>query len=400
MANLLLISNGHGEDLSGALLATELRKFGHKVAAFPLVGKGNAYWKAGIRTHGFRKEFSTGGLGYTTLCGRLTELIQGQLFYLIWNLIRLFIIAREFDSLIVIGDVVPVVAAWITKKPSFVYLVAYSSHYEGKLKLPWPTKYCLKNTRFLEIYCRDKLTSDDLNNQLNRSVIFIGNPFMDPIFIQKKQLPKNGLRLAIFPGSRRPELDRNLLLILRVLETFPRDILLNRKISFDMALVDSLEDKDLINLVSKYNLQLLPDNGLKNSITLSNGCFRLNIYRNSFVQVLQNSDACLSMAGTATEQAVGLAKPVIQLPGKGPQFTSAFAESQRRLLGPTVFCVDSNVQSSKDICFETSNLILDIFDRVQADSNFMKSCSLQANLRLGSKGGTKRIAESIHNSIS
>lgn len=43
------------------------------------------------------------------------------------------------------------------------------------------------------------------------------------------------------------------------------------------------------------------------------------------------------MAGTAAEQAVGLAKPVLQLPGQGPQFTASFAEAQRRLLGPQCF---------------------------------------------------------------
>jgi len=49
------------------------------------------------------------------------------------------------------------------------------------------------------------------------------------------------------------------------------------------------------------------------------------------------------MAGTAAEQAVGMAKPVLQLPGQGPQFTAGFAEAQRRLLGPTVFCAASTL---------------------------------------------------------
>jgi len=43
------------------------------------------------------------------------------------------------------------------------------------------------------------------------------------------------------------------------------------------------------------------------------------------------------MAGTAAEQAIGLGIPVIQIEGKGPQFTKTFAEAQRRLLGKYVF---------------------------------------------------------------
>ena len=45
------------------------------------------------------------------------------------------------------------------------------------------------------------------------------------------------------------------------------------------------------------------------------------------------------MAGTATEQFVGLGKPAIVLPGQGPQFTPSFAEAQTRLLGISAILV-------------------------------------------------------------
>ena len=48
MARILLLSNGHGEDLSGALLAQELQQQGHNVQALPLAGLGSAYQKAGV----------------------------------------------------------------------------------------------------------------------------------------------------------------------------------------------------------------------------------------------------------------------------------------------------------------------------------------------------------------
>ncbi len=399
MAKLLVISNGHGEDVSGSLLGIELKKFGHKVHAFPLVGRGNAYRKAGITALGLKKEFSTGGLGYTSFLGRVRELVEGQLFYLIWSLIRVLILSRRYDLLIVVGDVVPVLAAWLTTKQSVVYLVAYSSHYEGKLKLPWPTKYFLQSNRFLEIYCRDQLTADDLQIQLNRSVVFFGNPFMDPVFTLKPQLPKKVFRLGIFPGSRRPELDNNFLLILNVLETLPQKILENTEISFDMALVDALKDEDLITLTFKHHWEVIQDSSSIQSLVLKSGSgpCRLQIHRDSFPKVLQSSDACLCMAGTAAEQAIGLAKPVIQLPGKGPQFTPLFAEAQRRLLGPTVFCALNNLNNPQSIFCDTANLILEIFKRINKDDDLKKICDQQATLRLGKQGGTQRMAKSIHN---
>ena len=117
MARILLLSNGHGEDLSGALLAQSLRELGHQTQALPLVGKGNAYRNAEIPLLGQTREFSTGGLGYTSLQGRLTELIQGQVLYLLQQLMRLLRHANRFDLIVVVGDVIPVIAAWQCRRP-------------------------------------------------------------------------------------------------------------------------------------------------------------------------------------------------------------------------------------------------------------------------------------------
>jgi len=69
---------------------------------------------------------------------------------------------------------------------------------------------------------------------------------------------------------------------------------------------------------------------------LSCGPLRLELAWGQFAALLPQASLVLCMAGTAAEQAVGLGKPVLQLPGRGPQFTADFAEAQRRLLGPGV----------------------------------------------------------------
>jgi uncharacterized protein (TIGR03492 family) len=50
--------------------------------------------------------------------------------------------------------------------------------------------------------------------------------------------------------------------------------------------------------------------------------------------------AAIAMAGTATEQLVGLGLPVFTVPGQGPQFTPHFARLQKRLLGDSVVLCD------------------------------------------------------------
>ena len=83
MGRLLLLSNGHGEDLSGALLGQALQCEGHSVDALPLVGKGQPYRDAGIALIGGTQEFSTGGLGYTSLRGQ--QFLRSSLSAVSWH---------------------------------------------------------------------------------------------------------------------------------------------------------------------------------------------------------------------------------------------------------------------------------------------------------------------------
>ena len=131
MFKILILSNGHGEDLSGSLIAKEFVRCGHVVNALPIVGKGNHYKKEKIKIIGKTKEFSTGGIGYNSFKGRLTEILGGEIFYLLERLYLTFKIRKKYDYFFVVGDIVPVFFAWICKKDFFIYLVAYSSHYEG-----------------------------------------------------------------------------------------------------------------------------------------------------------------------------------------------------------------------------------------------------------------------------
>ena len=384
MGRILLLSNGHGEDLSGALLGQALMACGHTVSALPLAGLGRPYQQAGIRLLGRSHEFSTGGLGYTSLRGRLTELIQGQILYLLRRLLRLLRCAGQFDLIVVVGDVVPVIAAWLSRRPVATYLVAYSSHYEGRLQLPWPCAALLRSRRCRVIFSRDQLTAEDLSQQLRRPVRFLGNPFMDPVLTPVTPLPSAEQRIGLLPGSRRPELDANLALMLQLVSRLPG----RPGLSLDLALVASLADAELAALAQPLGW------ALKAGRLQREGALTIQVHRGAFQAVLQSSDLVIGMAGTAVEQAVGLSRPVLQLQGQGPQFTAAFAEAQRRLLGPTVFCAPGapgsadNLQASAELC-------LDLLQRCRSDAHLRQRCTEEAQRRLGHRGGGSRMASAI-----
>ncbi len=390
MARLLLLSNGHGEDLSGALLGQALKAQGHDVEALPMVGRGNPYSEATIPLVGRTREFSTGGLGYTSFRGRLTELIQGQVIYLLRRLLRLIRIARRYDLVVVIGDVIPVMAAWLCHRPVATYLVAYSSHYEGKLRLPWPCGNCLKSQRFQAVFSRDALTASDLSEQLKREVVFVGNPFMDSVLRPSSRLPYAKRRLGLLPGSRRPELEHNLVLLLGVIDQIPISQLCHGDLEIDLALVGDLGDDDLNNIAQSHGWSLVLGQA-SSPARLEKAGRRIQVRRQGFTSVLLSSDLLLCMAGTAAEQAVGMAKPVLQLPGQGPQFTAGFAEAQRRLLGPTVFCAAATLEG-EELLSATSKLTIELLERSVNDPDLRRDCREQAMQRLGPQGGGGKMA--------
>ena len=110
-----------------------------------------------------------------------------------------------------------------------------------------------------------------------------------------------------------------------------------------------------------------------------------------FTTLLPAAQVVVSMAGTASEQAVGLGKPVLQLAGHGPQFTVGFAEAQRRLLGPGVHCAEGDVDDPHTL-IASAELLKQLLELPEAT---LKQLRQEGDQRLGQAGGTKRMARAI-----
>jgi len=281
LSKILLLSNGHGEDLSGSLIAKKLVNSGYSVDALPIVGKGIHYEKEKIKIIGKTREFSTGGIGYNSFKGRLTEIFGGEIIYLLKRLYLTYKIRKKYNYFFIVGDIVPIFFAWVCNKDFFTYLVAYSSHYEGKLKLPWPSKFFLLSKEVKKIYTRDSLTADDLNLQLKKKVSFLGNPFMDKFFSRNKVLKKSEFSIGLFPGSRFPEILDNFVLILEVLEALS-DLRYFQKIEFNFAIVNALSSSKIKEIFKNrrwLNLEKIKEKYL---LKFQYKSLEVNIYWNNF----------------------------------------------------------------------------------------------------------------------
>ena len=394
MKPVLLLSNGHGEDLSGALVAAELMQRGIPVEALPLVGHGSPYRQRGVPVLGRTRSCSTGGLGYTSLRGRLSELLEGQMGHVLGRLLLLRRRRRHYGLVVAVGDVLAVLGSWLSGLPSAVYLVAYSSHYEGRLRLPWPCGWLLNRASIKAIWSRDCLTANDLSQQLNRAVVFLGNPFLDVVSAGTSEslpLPALQLALALVPGSRLPEAARNLALMLRVLALLPEEWARSQPLRLRAALVAELDSSCVAKLAAPLGWRL------EASDRLVRGPLVVELGWGQFGEILASSQLVLGMAGTAAEQAVGLGKPVLQLVGGGPQFTAGFAEAQRRLLGPGVRCAPGSSGSAATLV-ATAQLAQGLLDQ-QSDPKqgpaLRQSLAAIGLERIGAPGGSEAVAAAI-----
>jgi len=312
----------------------------------------------------------------------------------------LLCIARHYDLILVVGDVIPLLAAWLSRRPMAIYLVAYSSHYEGRLRLPWPCAACLRSRRTAAIYSRDALTAADLSGQLERPVQFFGNPFFDGALTSSEPLegtPRQ--RLGLLPGSRLPEALHNLELMLRLLERLPEQLRPAQRLGLHAALVGKLTPQEVAPLASRlgWRLELEEQQG-EQRCSLHRGPLHLQLEWGRFAAVVQQCDLLLSMTGTAAEQCVGLGKPVLQLVGDGPQFTDNFAEAQRRLLGPALFCAAGSPGSEQQLSGSVA-LLAQLLERLEHDSLWRSELQQLGEQRIGPGGGAARMATDLRHRI-
>jgi len=393
LSKILVLSNGHGEDSSGCILAKRLISIGNKVDALPIVGLGEAYKKEKINIIGKTRKFNTGGLGYNSLKGRLYDLFNGQINYFFKKMWLVLLIRKKYDYFLVVGDIVPIFFAWLSRKKYFTYLVAYSSHYEGKLHLPWPCKYLLKSQNSIRIYTRDLLTSFDLSNQLKQEVLFFGNPFIDKLLKNNINDSNNLFNIALLPGSRINELINNFDLMLDIIQKLA-NYKFFKKIEFNFALSSDLKMDNVQNKLEMRDWQIEKIFSDNQKFLYNYKSIKVFFKWNSFENILSKCHLAISMSGTAAEQVVGMSKPVIQVEGKGPQFTSKFAEAQRRLLGKHVYCF-TNYSNKNEQINGTINLLVRIMYLMKLDNSFLQSCKDNARNRLGDKNATLKIISDI-----
>ena len=425
---LLCLSNGHGEDTIALRILQELR---HTVplelAALPIVGTGQAYTAHGIPLVGPAQAMPSGGFVY--MDGRqLMRDVKGGLLGLTGAQLRTVRSwARDGGVILAVGDIVPLLFAWWSGAPYAFVGTAKSEYYlrdergllprrswfermeswSGSVYLPWE-RWLMGHRRCKAVFPRDTLTTRVLK-KWQIPAFDLGNPMMDglePTDIQfeinesinesvdeskvnqsegdesEQKLQEKPLTFVLLPGSRAPEAYENWQTILQTLAALV-PVFQWRKLLFLGAIAPGLD-------LSKFQQAAESVGWWAASTTASDSQIRLEQLRScliltqsAFSDCLHQADFAIAMAGTATEQFVGLGKPAITLPGSGPQFTPAFAEAQTRLLGPSVTLIR-----------EPSEVIRAVQALLQ-DPDRLQWIAENGPTRMGNPGAARRIVECL-----
>jgi uncharacterized protein (TIGR03492 family) len=381
---ILCLSNGHGEDLITGQIIRVLQQNQPQIniAAMPIVGSGSAYRKLGVPMIGPTQTLPSGGVFYMNPFMLLRDLWSGLL-SLTWQQLRaVWQYSHDCDLLLVTGDIVVVAIAHLTSRPYMVMLCAHSSYYEGRVELGWLLWRCLSSARCLVVFTRDQRTATDLNQQGLAKARFVGTPVMDALVPQGKDLKLNPSwpMIALLPGSRLPEARYNLALMLRLAIAISE----GKQAQFWAALVpDMLTELAAIAQVNGWQYEA-------NHLTyaLPSGIVTIDFAVDAFADIVQQSSLVIGMTGTAIEQAVGLGKPVITIPGLGPAFTYRFAEAQMRLLGSSIQVIGDR-PADAEILQQAAQQV----QATLADPTYLETCRQNGRERMGQPGGSVAIAD-------
>jgi uncharacterized protein (TIGR03492 family) len=381
---VVFLSNGHGEDINASAIASALAQLAPEVqmGAMPTVGAGYAYRRLGIDIIGPTKaEIPSGGFSYAHIRWFMADIADGVVGRLWQQAAAVRQYSQDADLVLAMGDEVPIGLAALTRRPFFSFLCSTSAHYEQRLLVSWPRSQMLSSDLCRRIYTRDRFTAECMQAQGFNQTAFVGNPFMDALVTSNRQFPQP--LLAMLPGSRQPEAIANLKILLELALSLAR-LDHDKTPTCWLALTANFLTGDPAPLTTiPAPWQMLADRLVHPEVTVY-------FATDAFADILAQSTVVVGMAGTAIEQAVGLGKAVVQIPGNGPQFTYAFAEAQSRLLGASVITI-----GHEPVTTATVQAAAKTIHRICHDSPYLEQCRIAGQERVGGKGAATQIAQDI-----
>ncbi len=400
--SLLVISNGHGEDLIAirVLEALHSKCPNLPLAILPLVGEGKAFDPAvtagWLKRLGPAAPLPSGGFSNQSFRGLIADLAAGLtlLSWQQWKCVRRA--AKDGQAILAVGDLFPLLLAWSsgsnygfigTPKSDYTWRSgpgqAYSDHYHRLKGSEWdPWEWALmQSSRCRMVAVRDHLTARGLRRH-GVSAQAPGNPMMDGF--KSEAVPaslKRCRRLLLLCGSRMPEAGANFKRLLEALDHLNSQLPL--AILVALGSKPTLSQLEALLKTDGYRPSIPPVDSLGAQGCWVKGAHLVLLGPGQFSRWASWAEVGLATAGTATEQLVGIGVPALSIPGPGPQFKRGFALRQSRLLGGAVIpCQDKKA-------------LIKRLNRLLNDSTLRQQLGNRGRQRMGKSGGSAALAELV-----
>ena len=304
------------------------------IRALPLSGGGRAYAGPGIPVIMPAEELPSGGFARNSLRNLWMDLKGGLLGQIASQIQTLKKLRPEVDLAVCVGDVYLIIlAGFFLKKPIYFLPTAKSDY----IAPHWQIEVSLMRRFCQRIFPRDARTAQSLAEQ-GLPAVFAGNLMMDCLYFKEPDSfrAETDWVITLLPGSRREAYENmvDLTAALIALE----ELLTGQGIAgtrrYLLALAGGLE----ITLMAEnwhlwdgawFNLFGRGGAGICGHLQAPREGLSITVVKGRFADLLAASDLVLGLAGTGNEQAVGLGKPVVAFPGRGPQFSEKFARMQK-----------------------------------------------------------------------
>jgi tetraacyldisaccharide 4'-kinase len=321
--NLVIASNGYGEDAIGALLASRVKeRFAQAdVSAFTLVGNGKEYRDRGIDVLSPPSELPSAGIVKYSLKALLRDLRHGLK-----------------------GDIKKQIETWRGHRGRFrtpicvgdVYLLAHTLWGQGlcpvlvataksvQLRGHWGIERKLRRGRARKVWTRDEETAAEFRRS-RVDAVFDGNPIMDlAIDTDGDDDPWENTgrpRVMLLPGSR-PRAYEDISLLLDAVKLLAEKI----QCGYVMVLAPTIDRARLLEGVT-YEC------GLDGSLVV--GAARVKLFTGPLAIAAYGADLLIGLGGTANQVSAGLGVPVVSILERGKLVQKKLLQGAEILVPPT-----------------------------------------------------------------
>ncbi len=271
------------------------------------------------------------------------------------------------DLVVAIGDVYCLWMAAAAGAPVLLIATAKSSRHDphGWLEVRVMRRLAAR------VFTRDEQTADDLRLR-GIDAVYVGNPLMDTIGGSATAGTRRPDRhvIALLPGSRR-DAYANVIDLLRLAELVLQRVPVTVICPLARDLDQGLMEMTAAGAGWTFHDGRIQRGGAEVMVT------------GDFGGAVRDADVVVALAGTASEQAAGLGKPVVTFPGSGSQITPRFLALQQRLLDDALVSTRGWTEAAGAVL----RLLRSPEERLRRGA--------AGRLRMGSPGAISRIAETI-----